>query len=267
MASTNGKLEAQITIPAGGWDIAVVETGGGGASDTVTIPAGTYYWSSPNSVEFHTVIEGYFNSATLNAAYSCSISAGENGTGKVTITASGGSVTAVALTWTDTELRDLCGFTGNVSGSLSYTSTNHAQALWLPNYGWQGRHGDASFTGHPISDKQDMVNSAGYYFGVAGQTRYESALTWPMCADAKTNTISESTTNESFQTFLEDGIHAGKSWATVGGPIRFYADADTDTTYTTWSVPGMAEYSPQRIRDQWDGYWRIELPRLVKVPS
>lgn len=38
------------------------------------------------------------------------------------------------VTWNSTVLRDLLGFTGNLSGSSSYTATNASPLLWAPGY-------------------------------------------------------------------------------------------------------------------------------------
>jgi hypothetical protein len=39
-----------------------------------------------------------------------------------------------ALTWTDTELRDILGFSGNLSGQTSYTATYRPKYTWISDY-------------------------------------------------------------------------------------------------------------------------------------
>jgi|SRR6056297_3505460 len=250
------KLEARITVPSVGYPLLVDDV-------TATVAGGTYYHSTTD--------DGADAGLTsLADAVAAAINAIDADTWTVTLDSSTGLYTiatdgsAKPVAWSSNALRDLLGFTGSQSGATSYTGTAQAQGLWISSYGYQAKHGSPSFLGHPRSDKHDYENAAGYCGGVAGQTSYRHMLRFPMETDAKANTVSEVTANESFQTFLEDSIHGRKEWATVGGPIRFHGDS---TTYTTWYVPGMNDYDPARIEGEWDGLWSIEIPRLVRVPG
>lgn len=259
-----GKLEARINVPSTGYACSITDDGV--SSQNATVADGYYYLSSGDTYSngFIAAFEAALNSSGSDT-WTVTIDAIEDGTGRVTI---GNDGATCEVTWTNTVLRDLLGFTADLSGATSYTGSYQAQALWIASYGYQGRHGGGAFLGHPVSDKHDWRNSAGYYGGVAGQTHYVHSLRFPMELDRKANKISESVTNESFQTFLEDCIYAGKEWASVGGPIRFHSDASDDNQRTTWSVPGMSEFSPIRQDgDGWDGLWSIELPLLILVPG
>ena len=52
------------------------------------------------------------------------------------------------------------------------------------------------------------------------------------------------------------------------GPIRFYADADTDATYGTFYAMGLGNWDPEALVEFWSkGRWMIRLPMLVEVPA
>ena len=261
--ATNGKLEARITVPTGGWDVALTDQDAG--PTTVTIPAGTYYHSSAGSEA-----EGFADTfATLaNAAmgqtWVSSVAAGEAGTGKYTLSCGGSTCT---VTFTDTEVRDLMGFTGNLTGSTSYTSSAQAEGLWLPEYPYQSLNGGPSWNGWWETDQKSVENAAGYSFSVIGQKKRINSVTWPIASRAKCWVANEGTANESFEQFLLDGIWAGAAWGTSAGPIRFHGDADTDATFATYAALGLESWRPEQIRDHWTGAWVIVLPRLVEVPT
>ncbi len=82
--ATNGKLEAQITVPTGGWQIACTDDVGG--PTTVTMPAGTYYHSSVGNLseDFADALATAINAA-MGATWTVTVAAGEAGTGKYRI--------------------------------------------------------------------------------------------------------------------------------------------------------------------------------------
>lgn len=262
--ATNGKLEARITVPTGGWFLNCTDDGGGPTA--VVIPAGTYYHSSDGS-NTNTLAEAIATAANavMTETWSCSISAGESGTGRYTIGCTGAVCT---VQFVSNYLKLLLGFLlVTESGSTSYTAPNHAQGLWLASNGWQKKNGQAGGSAR-ISDQQATRNAAGYAYGIQGQSYKMARIVWPMETRAKCWTVNESTTNESFETFLVDGIWGSAAWGTTLGPIRFYPDEDDDATYGTFSVFGMGSWDPNELIEHWAaGRWTIELPELVEVPA
>lgn len=257
MAITFGKLEGQITVPTGGWDTTV----GGG---TATIPAGTYYLSSVGSGgnDFLAEVASQFGTAAATSC-TCTASLGENGTGIVTITF--GSATAV--TWVDTEVRDILGYAGNLSSGTSHVSTKHARGVWLPNRPYITLNGGGTWAGWYESDYRSVENSAGYVWAHMGQYKTVNAIEWHSIKRARTWVANESTTNESYERFFLDCIWGTMSGGTPGGPVRFYPDADTDGTYSTYRLVDLKEFRPEQYSENWTGTWNISLPRMVKVPS
>lgn len=129
----------------------LTETGGGGATGAVSmsgqymhhIAAGTYTTEDPITGESETADTGYTNFA---AALETALNAIGNATYYVvfdpdapgyTITATGGSVTAFALTSISTSMQRALGINeASLSGALSYDCTDHADGATNPLWGW-----------------------------------------------------------------------------------------------------------------------------------
>lgn len=260
------KAEGAIVVPTGGWAMSLTDALGG--PTTVTLPAATYYHSSADSTGTYTSLEDALTTLTnaaMGRTWTWNINTSSPGTGMYDVVASGGG--NISITWTDTELRDLLGWTGNLSGSIGYTAPEGAEALWRSDYYYQCESGADGFEGWPETDKQDAENAAGYLYSVTGQTKYVNRFRFPMEPRANVITAAESTTNASFQTFVQQAIHGTAPWGQSGGPIRIYPDVDDDATYTDYYVPGFQAWKPFKIREEWEGYWSCEFPRLVKVPA
>jgi hypothetical protein len=266
--ATNGKLQSRITVPTGGWDLAITEVPTNSA--TITVPAGTYYHSSADSEAeglldtIQTLIEAAVTATDLDGTYTVSLSDAESGTGKVTIAATG--ITSFSIAWTDSELQDLLGFTSTPSGALTYTGESQTQALWIGSYPWQKLNG--GIRGGWVSDQQNKNNSAGYVYSVMGQKYRQTRIAWPMEPQSKTWAENETTVNASFEQFYLDAILGEAAWGTSTGPIRFHPSASVDDNYATYSVLGMESWEPVEVVQHWaGGQWRIDLPRLIEVPG
>ncbi len=76
---SRGRLEAQLTVPVGGWDIALTITAIG--AFTVTVPAGNYY-----PTDLLATLKTQLDAASGgDGVFTVTGSFGEAGTGKVTI--------------------------------------------------------------------------------------------------------------------------------------------------------------------------------------
>lgn len=263
--ATYGKLEGRVTVPTGGLGLTVTETGGGGASDTATVPAGDYYWSSEDSEadDLEQAIEDALNAATLNATYTVSLDAGEGGTGRVTITGAGGSVTAIAIAWDNSTLRDLLGFAsdGDVSGSLSHQGSEQARMLWISDTGWQSLNHAGAGGDVASQAAQESPDGAGQFVAVWGR-RSVKALSLLEVARARMFVQFESLAGESLQQFWRDAIWCEHTLAKAfgGGPIRWYPDASDDSTYRTWKLRSSArQFRPQMTAPPLVARWRIDL--------
>lgn len=254
---SNGKLEGRITVPAGGWDVELTD---GSGTEIITVPAGTYYHSG--ALGLAATIETLAN-VVLAGAWNVSLSSAESGSGRYTISATGA---AVAVDWLSADLRDLMGYTGDLSGSTSYLSPSQARALWLPSYGHQITN-KGGWRGSWETDTQVRESSRGDVYAVAGQKkRVVNSLVWPMESAAKTWEVNETLANESFERFYLDNVFGEAAWGTATGPIRYYPDADT-SDFGTYSVVGLANWQATQLRENWTGLWAISIGRMVEVPG
>lgn len=250
---SKGKLEARITVPAGGWDATV-----GGVGKTV--PAGTYYMSSPGSGarDFLDEVAFQFGASSVSGSFA------ENGTGIITIDFGG----ATAITWVDTDLRDVLGFTGNLGAGTSHIATQGARGIWTSsveaNYPNSGGH----WRGADESDYRSTSNPAGYVWAVMGQRRVAlEPLEWHGLSQAKTWRANETIVNQSLQQFWRDGVWGEAAWGTAGGPIRWHPNADNDLDYGTYKVLDTASFKPEQVVERFVGLWRWRMPKLIQVPG
>ena len=131
------KLLGEVTIDADSKDFTLAETGvdlGGGAGVAVplSLTTGTYadvrvLCNDAGAYDLKSLLDG-----AGGQSYSVAPS---DSTGRVTITAGGGN--NFAIVWTDTDLRDMLGFTGNISGATTQTGTNvHANGFYPEQAAW-----------------------------------------------------------------------------------------------------------------------------------
>jgi hypothetical protein len=268
MAPTRGRLEGRITVPTGGWTLTVNDSGAGGGV-TATMPAGTYFWSSPDFVgggtqSFVAAFVDALNLAAPTDTLAATLDAGELGTGTFTLTSSG----TTTVTWLSTDLRDLLGFAANLSAGTSWTGPSQVRSLWLPSCPYNAPNQiDATFRGWREADYRGQENAAGYVWAHMGQQKIVAWLRWASVERAKVWEANETTANASFERFAQDAIWGVAAWGTAGGPVRFYPDAADSDVWATYMVPDFRRIEPQPYHEGWvGGPWRIELPRLVLIP-
>jgi hypothetical protein len=248
---SKGRLEAQITVPTGGWDFTIDDSGGGGAASG-TLPAGDYYLPEL-LVAFATALNTAATTDTLTATLSNS----ETGTGKVSITSDGNGT----LEWVDTDLRDLLGYTGNLTlvADTANTATNQARSLWLPDCPYDADNEVGAWLGWRRTDAASVMSASGAVFSRVGQSHRRAKLSWSVISRPKAVEANETTTNESFEKFLYDGVWGFASWGQPSGPIRFFPDADAGA-YVEYAVILPSEFAPQKWVDGWaGGPWTVTL--------
>jgi hypothetical protein len=255
---TFGRLEAQITVPTGGWTATV-------GAGTATIAAGTYYLSSTGSTasDFLATVATAFATAS---GTTCTVtgSLGEFGTGVVTITFG----VAKLITWISTDLRDLLGFTADEGSATSHVGQKAMKSVWLPSCPFANLNGGGTWRGYPEGDFRSVGNFAGYVYARHGQHRVRlDDLRWPANRRERTWIASETTGNQSLEQFWLDGVYGEAGWGTPSGPIRWYPDASDDTTFGTYAVTDASIFRPNQMQENWTGMWAIKLPPLIQVPG
>lgn len=255
----NPKLEGRITADSA-WVISVTEATGPVTDAAITVAAGDYYLTSATSLltALKTALDG---SATLNGVYTVSLADdADTDTGKVTISAP--SVGNISITWSNTDIRDRLGFTGDVSGATTHTGTEQAEYLYLPPVGrddsFMAPDGDAGL------EETDLVVSTspdGSMVATKFQTRYLDSLGFSLVKGSAMYVKHEATDNESLQKFYQDVL--GK-----GLPFRYHKDRSDDATFVTWRAPNAVAFRPDAEVPGWDSpnalhSWREDVRKEV----
>lgn len=265
MAITHGKWESLITIPSGGATIGIGESGGG--SGNVTFAAGeTYYWSSPgnNSLSLIAEIQAQLDASpgTLARTYTVSMTSGEDGTGLVSIAPDSGTL---IVTFSST-IELLFGVVTNPALLVNpWTSERHVEGLWLPDCPPETEYGLDS-DGLPIIAGVASVGENGTYGAMMGAKHTLNEYTYQAVKKSRAIAASESSVNESFESFWLDSVAAeALYWPATPGRVRWYRDADDNDTYKTFNVTNVNSPQMQRMSPGYDGLWTVRIPVVLDV--
>ena len=236
-------------------DFTVNDSGG---ADTLSTTAGYYYpsgYSGDTQLCEHlqSVIRangGVYTSATVTLSAA---------TGLITIDfATGG--TDITLNWTDTDLRNILGFTENQSGAKSDTATNQMRYVWRPTRSMSDHPVDLTEFWSPATNTKLVRSTDGTTYAIRGNEYNEATAEWQYLPQADVITNS-STAYESLQEFYSDVIVKGQS-------VRLLPDR---TSYTSSSYKealiGLPDKSLGSFRDfcnrhitSYNGLWSVSLP-------
>lgn len=232
-----------------------------GNTPTVYVTAGSYYIDTLcDHIEAQIQAEGG-NFASVSCSYSLStghVAMGE-GTGK-----------DVDVTWSDTDLRDALGYTGNITigtgggGSASETATNEARYQWRPNRGVVTYPVARDIVWEPESNTGVYRSRDGTTASVAAALLYRAQLQWRWMAGERAYTPATGSVNKDFQQFFTDVIH-------MGAPIKLFPDTTDDATYVTGIVGDgenrVGAFSDYAIRERPSNlsWWRVTLPMVKHV--
>lgn len=268
--SVPGRVEARITAPAG---VTVSATNSGGGPTSVTIPAGSYYLTAAGGISgLLAAFQSALNTTRAPSTGSWAVSL-DTTTGLVSISCTG----TWSLSWTSTTLRDLLGFTANISGvATTQTGTKQARGLWLP--GCVLNVADSDPRQAPIkTDLRSTMSPTGSVLGLWGNQMFRHAtVSWPVVNISQVWEQNATTANASWQQFFTDTQLAtgGLGWFSVLSPIQIYDHTNTLVgTYgnsgaglSGWQIVSLSDINPKRYDPNgWVGLWRLELPSLVSA--
>lgn len=218
------------------------------AGSVITIPAGRYFLNSIGSGgATRTLLLEIKNQLDTGPGGTWTVTVDDttdSATGKVTIARSSN----YTATWTSTTLRDALGFTTNLStaGTSSFTGTNAAKYLFLPNVGRSGILSPESSTGAIETDHTIAIAPDGTLYALAYSSRTYDSLEFRLLKGSKTWSTFATITNEALQQFYSDVIARALR-------VRFYADRSDDTTFRTWRVEDAGHFDPRPVREDWVG--------------
>jgi len=249
-----GRLEARFTVPTGGWDAALTGT----SSGTSTVAAGTYTITS-----FCTAL-GTAWSATTTDTVTATPSLGEAGTQIVTIASSAN----LAVTWTDTDQRDLLGYTGNLTAATSHVAPNGCQGVWLPDCELNSPYGPND-PGHYDSDMAQLMSPTGVVVTYVSNIRRRiPELRWGHITRARARTYAETGAITSFESFWYQTQLGTLSYFLPGAPITLVWDADSafsGTNITVYYMTWEGTSAMEKVDEGWAGLFRVVVPGGIVV--
>jgi len=249
-----GHFLAFFTIPA---STTISVTNGGGGPTTVTITAGTYTIATL-IVQLQTDLQT--QRAPSGSAWTVTHSTGASGTGKVAIDC---PTDTWSITWTSAALRDLLGFTANITSvTTEQTGANQSLGFWMPDC---PMFIEGNYLAAPdVTDFRQTVSPTGVTIGHTGNTRYEhNGLTYSHVPDARTWKSAEVVVNESLQQFLRDSQWGtGNTFFTPSSKCVIVAHTGTaigNGTLTGWYLKGAPSMAAivKRAGESWDGLWSV----------
>ena len=262
----DGRIEAAITIPIG---IGItVQTFAPATASTivVTIAPATYAGLTAFCAYLKTALDAQ---KPLGGAgvWTVTLSTGASGTGLVTISASLGTFT---FTWA-TPIQYLLGFVSAPTAVSTATGTQQARGLWIPDCPLAA---DSDIKQAPTAtDIRSTVGPTGYVYSKRGTQRYRhTGLRWSHVAINRVWRSEETTTNQSYERFVEDCIEATSvdlsTFFSVNSAIQIYDQrgtlAGSAKSVTAWKVTAIPSLSSLRMAiADYTGLWRIEWPEIV----
>lgn len=263
----DGRIESRFKVPAG---VTLLATSAAGGPTSVPMLQGNFFLTSIGATQGLLAMIAAQLNAVLASGWTLTLSTGINGTGKVTLSATG----TWSLAWTSTELRDLLGFTGDFTGvSTPQTGTNQARGLWRP---------DAPFaldmdprSAPPDSDRRTTSSPRGKVLGYVGnkQFRHSNAL-WTGVIETQVWEGLATIPKSSLEYFFnETQMGFGSSWFTVASPVQIYTDggvlvgqlANSGAGVTGWGITGVRGVASMCSLTQppWTHLYNVKLPELL----
>lgn len=255
---SRGRVEARITVPTGGWSVALTITAIGGPY-TVTIAAGSYF-----PTDLLTTFKTQLDAASgADGVFTVAGSWGEAGAGLVTISH---TIETFSLVWTSTDLRDVLGFAGNLTpAALTFTGTLHARGVWLPDCEMDADRGQDG--GVYEADRAVTVSGLGDVYATVYNTRQRhDGFTWAHVTHPRAQISYETTTGASFEQWWRD-THTGiRSYFEAAPQLRIYYSADAGTYHTFREIARRDTAAPRA-----DATWRylrtVTIGPLYRVPG
>lgn len=249
-----GYMLGRFTVPA---SQTLIATNNGGGPTTVNITAGNYFLE-----QFCTHLQAVLNAqrpGSGGATWTVSISLI---TGRITISMSAGTFT---ITWPSTNVRDLLGYTGSLTGVTSSTSTDAARGIFVPDAVF-AIDGDPR-TAPRTTDHRAQRTPQGVVYGMVGNSyrRHRNAR-WAHVE--RSRTWNTDTTIPNWERFIEDvQLGQGHSWFTPSSRVVLVdhtgALLGSEVADMSWQMVGIDNVETIAAREGWTGAWRIQIPELV----
>jgi hypothetical protein len=235
----------------------------------ITLTTGNYYvtgYSGEATAQLVEHMQAQIRAAdaTLNASTVEYDKDAITGVGPVVMSldGSGGPVVAT-ITWTDSALQTLLGFTGTQSGASTYTATNQPRGCWRPTLGWAEYPLNATKFWTPRSTSFAGASKDGTTYSTEGTLVNEAPMVrYENLPEADVITPGTGTIQRDLQEFWKQIAHKGQ-------PIRIFPNRTlnaSDSYHTGLLVPfeedehlgSFTDFVGRRIR-AYNGLWDVQL--------
>ena len=268
-----GRFEAFCTVPSG---VSISATTNAGTA-TVNVTAGSY---TPTSLCAHLQTILNAQAPVTAGSWTVTLSVGRNGTGLVTIAVTAGTY---SITWTSTLLRDLLGFSTNISSQSTSTAPYICSGLWMPDCPVNLEQ-DPSLAPKQ-TDNRATESPTGAVVTLGGVKKYQhKSLRYSHVEQARVReamAVAAGIQHGSLEYWLDDTqLGEGHEWFARGSAFQVYWDnAGTETLVgadmNSGSGPALGwAFSPavsdihnhvKRVDASWLGRWTVEFSRLVSA--
>ena len=228
-----------------------------GTPQACELTVGRYYIAGYTSEATAQLVEHIQDVMRTKTGFSSATCTYSGTTGKVSL----GFAATTSVTWTDTALQTLLGFTGNLSGASSYTATNAPKYIWRPTRASSDYALQLNRFWEPVSSSVAARTRGGSSFGVAGSTMYEGRVSYVLLPVADVRVPSTGSINSELETFFSDVL-------TVPMPVRIFPDRTIVTS--SGYVTGLFKPSDEdqfgnltnyvrRSQPSYDALWDVDL--------
>lgn len=249
-----GRLEGEITLTAS-WTFSA--TNGSGGPSVCTVAAGTYSVTS-----YAAAVQTALN-AGRPANWTVTCSFGESGTGLVTINCTS---TPWVITWTTAEAGQQLGHT-DIGSRSSSLAGGVVPGLWMPDCAYWSPY-DKNDPGHYVTDMRQTVSPLGHVKTLYGNRMIVlEGLRWEAVSKARVKTYNIGASYQPFESWWSS-VHLGETYAafTPGSKVYFFPDADVASSIS-YRLVDLGSFKPPQTVSGYAGLFRVELPRMIKVPA
>lgn len=203
-----------------------------GTPQACELTTGRYYIAGYTSEATAQLVEHIQAVMRTKSGFSAATCTYDPATGKVSL----GFAATTSVTWTDVALRNLLGFTADLSGASSYTATNQARYVWRPSLGPAEYPLQLNRFWSPESTSTGKQTRGGTAYGSPGATRYQSRVRYEKLPAALVRVPSTGSINQEFEQFWSDVL-------TVPMPVRIFPDRTiyTASGYVTAQLASAAD--------------------------
>ena len=247
----------------------------GGGADPVVLTTGEYFMAGYTGEPTEQFIEHMQTQIRAISGYGvgeaaeCTISY-SGGNGLISIDFNGQNVD---ITWTDTELQDILGYTGSQTGAAFYTATYQPRYVWRPSRALVYFPGDLTKWFEPRSTSKVILSKDGTTYTTEGNLLYSGSYAYENLTKAEV--ITDSTTQyESLEYFFEDCIHAVKrvrcypdrTLNTASDYVEGYIVPPGDTQSERLEIGSFAQFRNRHIQT-YNGLWDAQLGVVKHVSA